>query len=61
MALAINKKESRKFLLDAAMRKWPDGKMRRVSEDALLKADAAHKTWMLNYVAQHPTLGHTIK
>lgn len=59
MSLAINQKVCRKFMLDCGSKRAH--KFTRVSKDALLKADAKLKCWMLEYVASLPSKGKTIQ
>ena len=71
MSLMINKTQFRAFLLDcAAQKKMSDGSPRfeRVADEVFVDADevfvdadAALKSWGRNFVAQHPTLGRTLK
>ena len=60
----INKKQFRGFLLDcAAAKKMGDGspRFKQVAGEVFIDADAALKSWGRNFVAQHPSLGRTLK
>ena len=64
MSLMINKTQFRAFLLDcAAQKKMSDGSPRfeRVADGVLVEADAAFKSWGRQFIAQHPSLGRTLK
>ena len=64
MSLMINKTQFRAFLLDcAAQKKMSDGSPRfeRVADGVFVEADAALKSWGRQFIAQHPSLGRTLK
>lgn len=56
----INKTNCRKFLLDKALERWPNGKFTRVSGDVFEWLDACLRTDMVFFVENHPTVGKTL-
>jgi len=50
----------RKFLLEAAKQHRPFNKFSRVSEDALISANAALRQWCVSRVKQMPSKGVTL-
>lgn len=60
MAMLLNKKETRQFILDMREKYRPGWNADRVSEQSIEVANAFLKAWVVKQIQQQPTIGKTI-